>query len=148
MAAVRRGAKTLPLGKVLGYAEIAEILGVDVKSVRIYRGRDEDFPEPVTPASFRSPGFDEADVLRYKKLREARRIGKPGRPPRTAVAAAKPTVEIVAKKTSSRATPAKKTNAPAAETKRAATAKATAKAQPAAEQGKAPARAPRSKKTS
>jgi hypothetical protein len=138
MAAVRRGAKTLPLGKVLGYAEIAEILGVDVKSVRIYRGRDEDFPEPVTPASFRSPGFDEADVQRYKKLREVRRIGKPGRPPRTAVTAEKPTVEIVAKKT----------NAPATGTKRASASKATAKAQPTAERPNAPARASRAKKTS
>jgi len=92
--------------KVLGYAEIAELLGVDVKSVRIYRGRDADFPEPVTPAGFRSPGFDEVDVLRWIKLREVRRLGKSGAPPRTARAAAPAKVEVVAKKTSSRATPA------------------------------------------
>lgn len=141
--AVRRGAKTLPLGKVLGYAEIAEILGVDVKSVRIYRGRDEDFPEPVTPASFRSPGFDEADVLRYKKLREARRIGKPGRPPRTAAAAEKASVEIVSKKTSSTATPVQREGVASVET----TPSQASKSKRVTERLDVPVRASRSKKT-
>ena len=81
--AARKGAKTLPLDSVIGYSDIADKMGVDVKSVRIYAGRDSDFPEPVTPASWRSPGFNEADVDRYLELRKVRNSGRSGRPPRS-----------------------------------------------------------------
>lgn len=81
--AARKGAKTLPLDSVIGYSDIAEKMGVDVKSVRIYAGRDNDFPTPVTPASWRSPGFAEADVDRYLELRKVRNSGRSGRPPRS-----------------------------------------------------------------
>lgn len=81
--AARKGSKTLPLESVIGYSDIAEKMNVDVKSVRIYAGRDEDFPEPVTPASWRSPGFSEADVDRYLELRKVRNSGRSGRPPRS-----------------------------------------------------------------
>lgn len=81
--AVRRGAKTLPLESVIGYSDIADKMGVDVKSVRIYAGRDRDFPTPVTPPSWRSPGFSAADVDRYLELREIRNSGRSGRPPRS-----------------------------------------------------------------
>lgn len=81
--AARKGAKTLLLDSVIGYSDIAEKMGVDVKSVRIYAGRDADFPTPVTPASWRSPGFNEADIDRYLELRKVRSSGRSGRPPRS-----------------------------------------------------------------
>jgi predicted DNA-binding transcriptional regulator AlpA len=81
--AARKGSKTLPLESVIGYADIADKMGVDVKSVRIYAGRDRDFPTPVTPASWRSPGFSEADVDRYLEVRKVRNSGRSGRPPRS-----------------------------------------------------------------
>lgn len=121
-------------GKLLGYAEIAEVLGVKVRSVRDFKWRDSDFPEPATPEGSRSPAFWESDVLRYKKLREVRNVGKKGRPPRSAV------IEVTEVKMTSRATPAepKTTNTRAASAR-----KRAEKPQAAAE---APKRAPRTKK--
>lgn len=72
------------LDDVIGYAEVAEKMGVQVKSVVAFRSRDPEFPQPITPASFRSPGWDKADIDRYITLREVRRSGRSGRPPRTA----------------------------------------------------------------
>lgn len=79
---------------LLGYVDIAEKLGVRVESVRIYAHSDPDFPVPATPASLRSPGFTEADVGRYARLRIERRKGKSGTPPRSAGAAPVNDVEL------------------------------------------------------
>jgi predicted DNA-binding transcriptional regulator AlpA len=76
--------KTKVLEDVIGYAEVAEKMGVKVKSVIAFRSRDPEFPAPITPASFRSPGWDPADIDRYITLREVRSSGRSGRPPRSA----------------------------------------------------------------
>ncbi len=78
--AERRGG-SVSLGSILGYSDIAKQMGIDVKSVRIYASRDEDFPEPITPREWRSPGFAKKDVDRYLARRRARSVGKSGRPP-------------------------------------------------------------------
>lgn len=69
---------------LLGYADIAELLGVSVQTARYYASQDKDFPSRITPASMRSPGFDPEDVRRYIETRNTKNVGKPGRPPRTA----------------------------------------------------------------
>jgi predicted DNA-binding transcriptional regulator AlpA len=66
---------------VLGYQEVAERMGIDVKSVRIYAVTDPDFPVRITPPSLRSPGFSSADVDAYIERRRTRNTGS-GRPPR------------------------------------------------------------------
>ncbi len=76
--------KTKALEDVIGYAEVAAKMGVQVKSVIAFRSRDPEFPAPITPPSFRSPGWDPADIDRYITLREVRRSGRSGRPPRSA----------------------------------------------------------------
>lgn len=78
----RKSGSNLRLSSVIGYAEIAEKMGVSPSSVIAYRSRDETFPAPVTPASFRSPGFDEAEIDRWLVLRETSQRGRPGRPSR------------------------------------------------------------------
>jgi len=83
MAGQRR-ARSVRMDAVIGYEKIAEKMGVQVKSVRIYRARDADFPEPVTPPELRSPGFDEAEIDKYIEIRNIRAAGKSGRAPRTA----------------------------------------------------------------
>jgi hypothetical protein len=68
---------------LLGYTDIAKLMAVDVKTVRIYAGSDPDFPARVTPESLRSPGFSRADVDAYLQLRATRNEGRSGRPPRS-----------------------------------------------------------------
>lgn len=72
----------IPLAKMVSYAEIALQMRVNVETVRIYAIRDEDFPKPITPASFRSPGFNQDDVDLYIEKRATKNVGKSGRPPR------------------------------------------------------------------
>ncbi|UFU16053.1 hypothetical protein LQK89_17680 (plasmid) [Curtobacterium sp. C1] len=79
-----RRSKSVSLGSVLGYSDIAQQMGVDVKSVRIYASRDKDFPAPVTPPEWRSPGFAQQDVDRYLERRRTRGAGQRGRPARGA----------------------------------------------------------------
>lgn len=73
---------TIPAANaVLGYVEVAERMGIAVKSARIYAATDPDFPARITPLSLRSPGFSSADVEAYIERRRTRNTGS-GRPPR------------------------------------------------------------------
>lgn len=75
----RSGARAI--SEVLGYAAVAEVMGISVKGVIAQRARDPEFPAPVTPPELRSPGWAKVDIERYIALRDARRAGKRGRPP-------------------------------------------------------------------
>lgn len=71
-------------GQMIGFAEIAEKMGVVIRHARRVVSEDPDFPKPITPPSFRSPGFDEDEVDRYLEQRAERSIRRVGRPPATA----------------------------------------------------------------
>lgn len=69
-----------PLQGVVGYREIADLLGVGVASVRQYGYRDPRFPKPVTPEGSRSPMFLESEVRKWNEERTEARRKKSGRP--------------------------------------------------------------------
>lgn len=70
-------------GQIIGFAEIAEKMGVVIQHARRVVSEDPDFPKPITPPSLRSPGFDEDEVDRYLEQRAERSIRRVGRPPAT-----------------------------------------------------------------
>lgn len=65
---------------MMTFAEIAEIMGVEAQSVRVYANRDPDFP-PVAAYVGRAPLRSRKAVMRYLKIREVRTTGS-GRVPR------------------------------------------------------------------
>mgnify|MGYP006377477875 FL=1 len=71
-------------GQMIGFAEIAEKMGVVLRHARIAVSSDPDFPEPLTPPGFRSPGWDEGVIDAYLETRTERSLGRVGRPPATA----------------------------------------------------------------
>jgi predicted DNA-binding transcriptional regulator AlpA len=79
---------------VIGYASIAKKMGTSVEHVRNLRGKDPDFPKPVTAPEFRSPGFDEAEIDAYMKARAERPRNSTGRPPRQGAARRKLPIEV------------------------------------------------------
>lgn len=70
-------------GQIIGFAEIAEKMGVVIRHARRVVSEDPDFPKPITPPSLRSPGFDEEEVDRYLEQRAERSMRRVGRPPAT-----------------------------------------------------------------
>jgi hypothetical protein len=84
-AAERR--RSAPAGSVqlrdlVGYHEIAKLMGVKTQTARVYAVRDKDFP-PVVSVVGRTPLRSHKVIGRYLKLREIRGRGVGGRPPRS-----------------------------------------------------------------
>lgn len=73
----------MELEDVVYYGQIAEMMKVSPKSVKVYRFRDPNFPKPVTPPEARSPGFLRQDVEEWIRNRPSSKAGT-GRPPRVA----------------------------------------------------------------
>jgi hypothetical protein len=69
---------------MVDYDEIARIMNVKAQTVRVYAGRDPDFP-PVVAMVGRTPLRSRDAILRYLEVREARVGPQGGRPPRPTV---------------------------------------------------------------
>lgn len=67
--------------EIVGYAEIADLMGISVPGVMKAARTDANFPAPITPPSMRSPGWDRRDIDKYVVARAARAEGRSGRPP-------------------------------------------------------------------
>jgi predicted DNA-binding transcriptional regulator AlpA len=64
-------ASTISARDLVNYEEAAEILGLSLQTVRIYKIKDPDFPEPITDT--RSPVWRRADIVAYKERRASKR---------------------------------------------------------------------------
>lgn len=66
-----KSASTISARDLVNYEEAAEILGLSLQTVRIYKIKDPDFPEPITDT--RSPVWRRADIVAYKERRASKR---------------------------------------------------------------------------
>lgn len=66
-----KSASTISARDLVNYEEAAEILGLSLQTVRIYKIKDPDFPEPITDT--RSPVWLRADIVAYKERRASKR---------------------------------------------------------------------------
>ncbi|WP_228507587.1 hypothetical protein [Plantibacter sp. VKM Ac-2880] len=66
-----KSASTISARDLVNYEEAAEILGLSLQTVRIYKIKDPDFPDPITDT--RSPVWRRADIVAYKERRAIKR---------------------------------------------------------------------------
>lgn len=66
-----KSASTISARDLVNYEEAAEILGLSLQTVRIYKIKDPDFPEPITDT--RSPVWRRSDIVAYKERRASKR---------------------------------------------------------------------------